>query len=441
MKTKYILSTLFRGLKNSIFVIRSSVFVIRNSIFVILITIFTITIFAMIITSCNKKETINPPNMIKFWHFWSEPNQKQALLELISTFEKENDCKVELTELSWNDGKTKLIAAFNSDVAPDVLELGSDWLAQFSSSEVLAEISPDVVDYSIFLEYCIPPVLWNNKYYAVPWIVDTRVLFFNKKLMTDNKILSVPTTYKELIDYSNQINNSQKGIYGFGANGSDPHRLYKKILPIIWTVGGDILDSTGYPIINSNKNIEALHIYLQLSRIGLIETQKQIDSYFTQGKIGFIFSGAWLLEKINNENPKLEFGVALMPKYNEREGISYLGCEYLALSKNSDKKELGMKLIKFLSSGANSLILAKKFAEAGFPSEKKYFNDTFFMNNPYKSIFAEQLHYAKSTPVNERWLDIEAILENAVSQAIYGEKSPDAALNDAQLAILKLLME
>ena len=401
----------------------------------------TLILFAiLLVVSCKNSET-NSPNVIKFWHFWSEPNQKQALADLIAKFEKENSCKVELTELSWNDGKTKLIAAFNSGVAPDVLELGSDWLAQFSSSGVLAEINPNDLDYNKFLEYSIPPTQWDDKYYAVPWIVDTRVLFFNKKLMRDCKILAAPTTYNELITYSNQINNYEKGIYGFGANGSDPHRLYKKIVPIMWTLGGDILDSAGYPILNSSKNIEALNIYLQLSRVGLIETQKQIDSYFAQGKVGFVFSGAWLLEKIENENPNLEFGVTLMPKYNGKNGISFLGCEYLALSKNSNKKELGMALIKFLADGANSIELAKKFAEGGFPAEKKYFNDSFFKNNPYKAVFAEQLNDAKATPVHERWLDIEAILENAVSQAIYGEKESDTALNNAQVEILKLLTE
>jgi acyl carrier protein len=37
--------------------------------------------------------------------FQSEPNQKKALMEIIAEFEKEYDCKIMTTELSWNDGK------------------------------------------------------------------------------------------------------------------------------------------------------------------------------------------------------------------------------------------------------------------------------------------------------------------------------------------------
>ena len=429
------------------------------------IVIFSIGIF---INSCGSKDTV-APNVIKFWHFWSEPNQKQALIELIQKFEQEYSCKVELTELSWNDGKTKLIAAFNSGVAPDVLELGSDWITQFSSVGVLSAISPDSIDFAKFLEFSIPPAVWDNNHYAVPWIVDTRLLFYNRKLMEDAGITPIPpTTYTDLIDFANRINHSSKGIYGFGTNGSDPHRLYKKILPIIWTFGGEILDSLGNPVINSSKNTEALNIYLQLSRTGMIETQRQLDSYFAQGKIGFVFSGAWLIEKIKNENPHLDFGVALMPtnngihsshsnnnnnnsknnknnnpnaKNNENVGISFLGCQFLSLNAKSEKKELGLQLIRFLTDGANSIELAKQFSEGGFPADRAYFNSEVFLNDKLKTVFARQLSYAKTTPVHPRWLDIEAIIENAVAQAVYGEKNANDALNDAQVAVLKLLNE
>ena len=50
-------------------------------------------------------------NTLRFWHFWSEPTQKEALKKVVAEFEKEYNCRVELTDLSWNDGKTKLLAA------------------------------------------------------------------------------------------------------------------------------------------------------------------------------------------------------------------------------------------------------------------------------------------------------------------------------------------
>ncbi len=63
---------------------------------------------------------------------------------LIAGFHREYpNIRIETEELSWADGKTKLMAGFNSETAPDVLELGSDWVAQFSSSGVLQELGSD----------------------------------------------------------------------------------------------------------------------------------------------------------------------------------------------------------------------------------------------------------------------------------------------------------
>src|ERR1044071_9134835 len=81
------------------------------------------------------------PGVLRFSHFWSEPAQRAAMDTLLAGFHREHpEIPVEVTELSWADGKTKLMVGFNSETAPDVIELGSDWVAQFSASGVLLEL-------------------------------------------------------------------------------------------------------------------------------------------------------------------------------------------------------------------------------------------------------------------------------------------------------------
>lgn len=89
-------------------------------------------------------------------------------------------------DLSWADGKTKLMINFNARTAPDVIELGSDWIAQFSSSNVLQDLTNTASLKPRFdntPEYANQPGIWNNHFYAVPWFVDTRVLFINDDLV------------------------------------------------------------------------------------------------------------------------------------------------------------------------------------------------------------------------------------------------------------------
>ncbi|MCX6155847.1 MAG: extracellular solute-binding protein [Candidatus Kapabacteria bacterium] len=385
----------------------------------------------IIINSCKDKNSLHEEK-IKFWHFWSEPNQRKALNELITKFESENHCKVEVTELSWNDGKMKLMAAFNSNTAPDVLELGSDWVAQFSSSGVLTKLDKDSMNTNKFISFSLAPSTWASNIYALPWVIDTRVMFYNIDLMTKAGLNAAPPkNIDELINYSEKIN-SLGEVYGIGTNGSDQHRLYKKFLPLLWSYGGEIIDKNGKPSLNLPENVQALETYLQLSRIGIIETQRQIDSYFIQGKVGFWVSGAWLLQKLQKENPNLKFGLALIPGFAEKPSYSFAGGEYLAINQKSKNQKLAQQLIKFLTDGKNIIEFCKKIPEAGFPADSAYFNNEYYKTQTLRLVFTEQLKHSKMTPVHPKWLDIEALLENAVVEALYGRKSAQEALDDAQ---------
>ncbi len=388
-----------------------------------------ILLLSISLVGCSKER-----NHIKFWHFWSEPSQAKVVRNLIKEFERRYNCQVDVSELSWNDGKTKLIIAFNSRTAPDVLELGSDWIAQFSSAQVLEPIDTTFFKKMNYYDYSLEPAKFNGKLYALPWILGTRVLFCNLDLMRSCGIESPPINITELVNYAQIINDSGLG-YGFGCNGSDPHRLYKKILPLIWSLNGKVQDTNNNITIYSNETVRAFEIYYRLSRLGIIETQKQIDLLFVQGKIGFCFSGQWLLELLRKAPHKFNFATCLVPGIDSRTGISFAGGEYLAINKESKNKELSKKLIDFLLSEEAILTLIKEIPEAGFPADTVYLQK--YQNNldQFEKVFAEQLKHSKMTPVHPRWIEIEAIIEKALVEVLYDKKGIYQALKDAQKEI------
>lgn len=403
------------------------------------IMIFLALSGVIIFNSCNDTKPETPEKSITFWHFWSEPYQKKVLDSIIASFEKESGIKVLTTELSWNDGKTKLFAAFNSKTAPDVLELGSDWVAQFSSSGVLAQLDPAEMNSDKFIEFSLEPTLWDNKTYALPWIVDSRVLYINNDLLKEAGYqVQNPGTYDVMLKNAQKINHAE-GIYGFGANGSDEHRLYKKIVPMFWSNGGEVLDKNGKPVINSFENIYALQMYVSLSQSGYIETQKDLDNKFAQGKIAYWFSGSWLMEKIKNINPDLNYSVNLVPGFKDSLGVSFAGGEYIAISEQSEKKDDAKKFAEFLTNGKNAIEFCKKINAAGFPADKNYYNDDFYKSHPKREMFGRQLQYARMTPVHPKWLEIEKIIETAAVKALYGEMTAKDALDEAQEEVEELL--
>ncbi|MCX7930268.1 MAG: extracellular solute-binding protein [Chlorobi bacterium] len=376
--------------------------------------------------------------VLRVWHFWSAPHHRQVLDTLVRRFEQAHHCRVELTPLSWGEGKTKLMAAFNSRTAPDVLELGSDWVAQFSSSGVLAELSASEVDTAVWLPWSLPPCRWNGHYYAIPWIVDTRVLFVNTALVAAART-ALPRTLDELLDASAAIQ-ERTDAAGFGATGADEHRLYKKILPLMWTLGGDVFDSTGRCTLASSANIRALELYAQLSRTGIIDTQKQLDAAFVRGQVAFWNSGSWLIEKIEHENSTLAYTAIIFPGRDAKTpGVSFAGGEYWAVSKSTSQRDLAVSFIRFMSAPEQTTYFCKRIAEAGFPANAHVFTDSSIAHHPVKRVFARQLLHAQMTPVHPRWLDIERILESAVVDVLYGRSNAATALKTAQLKIDDLL--
>lgn len=406
-----------------------------------------LSLVALFIAGCAGKgegASTNGKTTITFWHFWSEPAQKAALMDRIKAFEAKNpNIHVELSELSWNDGKTKLFAAFNSNTAPDLLELGSDWIAQFSAAGRLADQSAMGADrVSRFSKEIAAPGMWQEKVYAWPWVVDTRVLFYNKDLLarTGADTSATDSLWSDVLDKSRKIMAAAPGSLGFGANGPDQHRLYKKILPFFWSNGGSLLDPSGMPVVNSPANVAALQMYLDLAKAGGIDMQKQLDQSFMQGKVGYWISGSWLVDRIAKDNPTLHYGISVLPTFAGGSRVSFAGGEYLAINGGSENKEAARKLVEFLSSPEQALAFCKALPGGMTPADLSAENDP-FLQSPIRRVFTEQLKTARMTPVHPRWLDIEQVIEDEVSQALLGKKSAQQALDEAQAHITQIVKE
>ncbi len=382
--------------------------------------------------------TTDGRTIITFWHFQSEPGQKKALLDRIKAFEDAYPTiHVELQDLNWNDGKTKLLAAFNSNTAPDVIELGSDWVAQFSSAGVLANqstMSGD--DIKRFSPEVVAPGRWANGIYAWPWTVDTRVLFYNKSLLAaaGADTVAADSLWDDVLAKAEKVRAVNPEVYGFGANGSDKHRLYKKILPFFWSNGGEVLRPNGTSAINSAENLAALEMYLTLARSGFIDSQKGLDQLFLSGKLAYWISGPWLVDRIAKDNPALMYGVVALPKFAGKNAVSFAGGEYLAINAGANNPAEAKKLIAFLTSAEQALAFAKALPGGTTPADMSVAGDPFLQSQARKA-FTDQLRSARMTPVHPKWLEIEEIVEEEVAGALLGQKSAQQALESANVRI------
>jgi multiple sugar transport system substrate-binding protein len=380
-------------------------------------------IISVLLLSCSgpmqERTTLN------FWQFWADTNTKPVIMQLVSEFERENpDIKVKVTDLTWANGHDKLVLSFAAHQPPDIMELGSDWIAEFASNDLLTNF-----DSLQFPQNYLYPASWKGRIYAVPWLLDSRLLYFNLDLLKRVGV-GIPRTWAELLDACKKIDSLGDDSFGFGANSAERHRLYKKFLPFLWSNGGQVLNSDGtMSQLDSPQSIEALQYYLDLCNCGLIESQRRIEEYFRQGKIGFVVSGGWLLNRLVMTPPSFKYQLSEFFTPDGRPGTSFFGGEYLAVYANSEKLEAAKKLAIFLARKENSQRLCDA-AGFGFPPY-----DSLNITDPNAQIEVNQLLNSRANPPTPLWVDIEQDIEDAIEAAMYGHGTVADILKKASQTI------
>ncbi|MGQ9604278.1 MAG: extracellular solute-binding protein [bacterium] len=377
---------------------------------------------------CCSKET----KQIVFWQF----QPPDVMQELIRDFIKENPAdSVSMETLTWQSGFEKIVMAFSSGNPPDLLELGSTWLGKFADQGVLEDLTGLTSDLTDSL------VLWDlatfkGRIYGIPWLIGSRVLFFNRDLMRKAGLDPDlwPETWDQLLDYVKRIHKPQDGIYGFGMNAGERYILYKKFMPFAWSNGGEILsEDFSRCVINSPENLEALEFYISLKEFSILERQEMIDELFKQGRIGMMISGGWNLERIPKDSPMLDFGVALIPKPEGGRNISFAGAEILVIPKGSNI-ESAIKLARYLVSPGNALRVASRVRSIQ-PAHRSAIINRFYEENPMDRILLEQCWSSKSPPSHPSWIEIEEIINSCLEKCLYGDLTPSQALEVMQRGI------
>ncbi|UCD16963.1 MAG: extracellular solute-binding protein [Candidatus Zixiibacteriota bacterium] len=402
---------------------------------------FTVTALAAVLLSCSSGDRRSGVVTLDWWQFWTDPSVKPTIEQIVADFEAQNPgINISITDLTWANGHEKIVMAFASGTAPDIVELGSDWIPELSSAGKLADLTGDAAGDSADFSAWTPGT-YDNQIYAFPWILGTRVLYINTVLMTragyDEDF--VPFNWPQLKELCYKIDSLGKDMYGFGANAAEKHRLYKKFLPFLWSNGGSIMSRDGsFSTIASDKSYAALKFYKELcDSTGMVDTQRRLEDAFLEGKVGVIISGDWLLKRIRNEQHDIPFITALIPG-PKFPGKSFVGGEYLAVSRQSKYKSAAIKFIRFLTSRDNQLLFCKANYTAT-PSSKTAAKDPFFAKDPQLQTFVKQLNLSKMPKVDQHWVYIEDVLETTLENVLYQGAPVAESLYEAKLEIEKIV--
>jgi multiple sugar transport system substrate-binding protein len=406
------------------------------------LSIILIMILSVLLFSCNDKKTADENQItLEWWHFWTDPSIRPAIEQVVADYEADNPgIKIKLTDLTWANGHEKIVVAFSSGSAPDIIELGSDWVPEFSHNSQLASITEMVVrDTGDF--YCWDPGIYNDSIYAHPWILGTRVLYLNRDLISSAGLGEnfVPVNWHDLHKVCYAVDSLGDDIYGFGSNAAEKHRLYKKYMPFFWSMNGYLLGYTNrFAGFAGDQAYKSMKFYKELhDSCSLVDTQRRLEDAFLDGKIGVIISGDWLLKRIKNENRNINFTTSLIPG-PQFPGKSFAGGEYLAVSKSSNHKAEAIDFIKHITNEKNQLEFCKANYSAN-PSNKETAKDEFFTSDPNLQTFVKQIVLSRMPPADPQWVYLEEIVESTLEKILFEGEPIAETLYEANKEIQKIM--
>jgi len=396
--------------------------------------------FGLFFLMASPLQAASPKTTLTVWEFSAN---EDLLRRLLRPFEEAHpEIEIEIQQLSWEHGLEKIIIAIAAGNSPDIIELGTDWVAKFIERGLLVDLTEKVED--LHNDYYLwRSVTEQNRIYGVPWLAGTRLLFYNKDLFQKAGLDSnaPPATWDALLEAARRIHRPQEGIYGFSIFVGEPYSPWQEFLPFAWGNGAMLFTEDRQKTrIDEAPMVEALSYYQSLKPYSLIHRQAQVNTLFAEGKVGMQISGAWNLRLIPKINPKLSFGTALLPKPGLHHGkpAAFAGGEIFAILKNSRHPEEALALIRFLTNRKNTLEVVR-IQQNVIPALKMSPEAVVLEQDVHQRHFFEQMRTAVSPPSHPAWPEIQEHLTEAIEKVIVRNTPPQKALTAAQDKIAPLL--
>jgi multiple sugar transport system substrate-binding protein len=380
---------------------------------------------------------------LNIWVMSTTAQPQQDMREILRPYLALNpNLRVNVTVLNWESAWAKISAAAESGQGPDLLELGSTWVAAISAKDALEPIS-QAQQNEVGGEAAFFPASWvtthrhnQGKVYAIPWYAGARVAFYRTDLfkragINPSDAFANWSSFKQAMQKINGISFEGKKVAALGYPGKSDSDILHNLAPWIWNAGGDFLSPDRKSAsINSPETLQAISYYTSFADEGLVprsaleKDSVQIESGFFANQYAVIFSGPWVLKMLNTPKAKggqLEtataknFAVASYPAGIKGNQTFFSGSD-LALMKSSKNKDEAWKLLKYLVSRPAQV----KFSQLSgmLPARLDAANDSSLLREPHYAEFIQQVKLGRHYPVVAAWGQLETVFRSHIAKIV-----------------------
>ncbi len=207
---------------------------------------------------------------------------------------------------------THVLAQFSSGSEPDLLMLDNPELDEFAADGVLVPLSSlgTIPAVSKLNPANVAETTFNGKLFAMPLETNTIAIFYNKTLVQQAGITTLPKTWAEFAaDAKKTAHGTDLGFVFSGQAG--PGEATWQFDPWAWSNGGSMEDPAG------TASVQALSFLTSLVKEGAAPkdvvnwSQAQPIQEFEAGKAAFCENGLWNIPGMQSQFKKLNWGCSI----------------------------------------------------------------------------------------------------------------------------------
>lgn len=326
--------------------------------------------------------------------------------QLVDGFEKETGATVETVAIPWDAVDQKFTTAVASGDGPDLIQIGLSKLRTYADSGALMTLDEaTVADYpnlaaSNFIDGVAgDATAVEGKVVSMPWVSDTRVLFYRTDILEAAGIKEPPATWDQLRADAKTLAARGDGQYGYYIPQWD------SALPVAmtWSQGGDIVADDGTINFDTPAFAKAVDVYTGLYADKSVPTNGDFDQTqgFISGAAPMLVSGPYLAAAIKDAAPELDgkWNVTTIPAGTQ--ATSLLAGSNLGVWGGTDNKDGALALLNYLSAPETQVQWFE--IDGQLPTAKGALEDAKLTADPLVAVYSKQLQDARLLPLVPNW--------------------------------------
>ena len=187
-----------------------------------------------------------------------------------------------------------------------------------------------------------------------------------------------------------------------------------------------VVDSLHQPTLLSQQHVDALNTFADLSREGIIDTDRQLQSMFIRGQLGMYVGQASILRRIT---PGLNSSLRMMPLCgltpNQRVRDRWT-VTMATITKHCRDTATAYQILKTLKTCATVQF------RGGFPTTVSFWKGVAASNDSRLRLVAARVARSVPLPAIRSWSEVSEDINQAYMRVVLGEAEPKPSLDRAQ---------